>query len=194
MQINQMRPANSIKISTDSNWVLTLKILFAFWIIIAPDPANNENNFELKKIDLIHYISRINSVIWTSNLRLLGLFDSKLYLRFKVKQQQNQIGRKMTTLPAGNLTLSISSATMLMSMIQMGLSSNSCSFLTKAMAEMHWLSNFRRSGYVLFISRLTFCWNFFMSKSLNGFSNSRRPLGSLRMSLLTAFSSIVFLT
>ena len=48
-----------------------------------------------------------------------------------------------------------------------------------------WVSSFNLSGYCLFSSLLTFCWNFFMSNNLNGFSNSSTPLGSFRISLLT---------
>ena len=39
------------------------------------------------------------------------------------------------------------------------------------------------SGYCLFNSLFTFCWNFFMSNSLNGLSSSRSPPDSLMMSL-----------
>ncbi len=48
-----------------------------------------------------------------------------------------------------------------------------------------WVSSLWRSGYWRLSSRLTFCWNFFMSKSLNGFSSSSWPLGSFRISLDT---------
>ena len=44
------------------------------------------------------------------------------------------------------------------------------------------------SGYCLFSSLFTFCWNFFMSKSLKGLSSSRSPPDSLMMSFERADS------
>lgn len=67
--------------------------------------------------------------------------------------------------PGGSLDLSMSMATMLMIMTQIGQSKMSCSFLTKAMRHTHWVSSLERSGYWRRISRFTFCWNLFMSKS-----------------------------
>ena len=58
----------------------------------------------------------------------------------------------------------------------------------------HWLSSLSRSGLDLLSSRLKFCWNFFMSKTLYGWSGFKTPLGNFRMSLLTALSSVVFFT
>jgi hypothetical protein len=71
-------------------------------------------------------------------------------------------------LPGGSLDLSMSMATTLMMRIQMGQSRRSGSDLTKATALRHWHSRRRLSGYALCSSRLTFCWNFFMSNSWNG--------------------------
>lgn len=68
-------------------------------------------------------------------------------------------------IPGGSLDLSISIATTLMMRIHMGQSRRSASDLTKATALRHWHSSRLRSGYALCSSRLTFCWNFFMSNS-----------------------------
>ena len=59
-------------------------------------------------------------------------------------------------LPSGIFALSISSATTLMSIIQIGESRMSASFFTNAIAETHCTSNFLRSGKGRFISRFTF--------------------------------------
>ena len=83
---------------------------------------------------------------------------------------------------------------MLINITQHGCSNISDSFLTKATAEIHWHSNFLLSGYALFSSLATFCWNFFMSKSLTGLSSSKDPWGSLTISLDTAFSLSGILT
>ena len=70
----------------------------------------------------------------------------------------------------------------------MGQSRMSELLVPKETRLMHWLSNFLLSGYCLFSSLFTFCWNFFMSNNLNGLSSSSSPPDSLMMSLERADS------
>ena len=144
------------------------------------------------------------------HLRRRDYFERKAACLCVGQLQSNRITENLRLkafLPrlCGNLAFSISRATTLISIIQTGQSNTSGSDFTMAIVEIHWtvnmitrhfltniavynftwVSSFNLSGYCLLSSLLTFCWNFFMSNSLNGFSNSRTPLGNLRMSLLT---------
>jgi hypothetical protein len=73
--------------------------------------------------------------------------------------------RRRCDSPGGSLLFSMSMATTLMISTQMGQSMMSSSDFTKASDDRHCISSRRRSGYARLNSRLTFDWNFFMSKT-----------------------------
>lgn len=68
-------------------------------------------------------------------------------------------------LPGGNLDFNMSRATTLMIMTQIGQFRISFSFFTKTIVLRHWHSRRLLSGYALWHSLVTFCWNFVMSNS-----------------------------
>lgn len=91
--------------------------------------------------------------------------STSLYSLPSTYHYHNFLPKPHLSLPGGNLLLSMSMATMLMIMTQIGLSRSSGSFLTKAMTHTHCVSSLDRSGYCRRISRFTFCWNLLMSNS-----------------------------